>query len=630
MHWLLLLFALAQVDAPVDLPKVRRELKPGTIVSTNRDAVRLAREDGKACEAKSLDPQFVRYVFVPPTVDPTSGFQQVAHVANSTFTRVATRPQPRLLRDEAKDTTVVAIDLEKYAGNEKQLAEIVELYERLAPRDSWFNTQVLFVGDRPVEVLDDTFATGQPVEVKLAAGGWGTAIFKTRKGSILTCEYDGRLVDLQPSAVRRVAGPAPPAIKIFAAEPYLEEDGAELFALTRSSVPIMRLDEWVAMTFSSVNGGLYYELAGVEKNLGDTVARFAGADAAKKVLRQTALMRLADAQHHKPGESRSIFQIAGQFDQELAKSKAIINDSGVTRRQRAFLFVSGANIAPAEGVQLVAITFDVAEDNVSPDADPHRNLTTYETYNGGEAILAMPNGMLLYVVFDAQDRTIASVPDTVAWDHEAPKVRTNAGTVRVFSGVSCANCHESVLPAAGRTIGNAGWQPIRNDVARDFLRLSRVLGDRPHGKHADKFREIQRLAANYAADDIALEEMLNRSRLGYQRAVTLASGANHSSHVVAGLADSYWGYWNDPVWPETIVRDLGHVMTRKDAQAYLIRTIEPNPDADLPELYREDRIIARAKDGESITPVQYRTIAPQIAERKLFSKFNLEAQGMNP
>lgn len=610
MGWILIMVCIAQAEAPKAVPAVRRDLKPGTIVATDIDAVALANLDAKpGC--------FTRYVFIPPNITPQSGFQQVAQVANSVLTRTATRPQPRLLLDEKKGTAVVAIDLEKYASNERQIVEIVELYERLAPRDSWFNTEVIVIGGEVIEVRQD-FTAGQSVEIKLASGQWVAATFKSKQGSALLCEYQGRPLTCQTQFVRAIAKPSPTIKRTFAAEPYLGDEGVRLFATTGSAVPMMRLDEFVAFTTDSVNGGLYYELVGVQKTLGDTVAKFAGADAAKKVLRQTEVMRLAEQVHRDErnrlgDKARGIYEIAGEFDQELAKSKAVMNESAVTMRQRAFLFVAGANIAPAEGPQLVAITFDLAEDNTSPKADPQRNLSTYETYNGGEGIIAMPNGMLVYFVFDNQDRIIASVPDTVAWNRVATKARTNAGTVRV-STATCGWCHDQAEK-------NWGWQPVRNDIARDFERITRILGDRPEiGKHADKFREIQRLAANYAADDIALDNMLNGSRLSYQRCVNLATGAKNSRDVITGLADSYWGYWNDQVWPEDIVRDLGHVMTRKDAQAYLIRNIAPNPDASIPDLFKEDRIIARAKDGESIAPAQYRAVASEVMERHAFRK----------
>src|SRR5688572_19772653 len=105
----LIMVALAQIDAPAGGERVRVDLKPGTIVPTNLDAVKLANTDATAgC--------ITRYVFIPPNINPKSGFQQVADVCNSVLTRTATRPQPRLLIDEAKGTAVVAIDLDRYAS----------------------------------------------------------------------------------------------------------------------------------------------------------------------------------------------------------------------------------------------------------------------------------------------------------------------------------------------------------------------------------------------------------------------------------------------------------------------------------------------------------------------------------
>lgn len=623
---LIMVCLLTQAEAPNAGGKVRRDIKPGTIVATNKDAVCLALQDAEAILKDGGNPCLTRYVFIPPWIDQTNGFQQVAHVVNSTITRTATRPQPRLLFDDKKGTSVVAIDLDRYATSEKQIAEIVGLYERLAPRDSWFNTEVLIVGDAVIEVQDE-FVVGATVEIKLADGRWVAATYKGKAGSKFNCEYKGVVIPCFPQFVRPLKKAAEnfnhgQLVKTFTAEPYLGPEGVRLFELTGSNVPIMRLDEWVAFTFSSINGGLYLELCGVEKNLSETVAKVMGADAAQKVLRAAEALRLAQEIHRKEVDSvgkekaRSIFQIAGEFDKELAKSKWITNESKVTRRQRAGFFIGGSNVAPADGPQGGGITFEVAEDNTNPDADPQRNVSVYETYNGGEAILTLPNGMLLYLVFDNQDRIIASVPDNIAWDHHATQARSNTGTVRVFCGTSCAHCHDKIA-ATDKTIGSAGWMPVKNDVARDFLRLSRILGDR---KELDKLREVQRLAANYNADDLQLDGMLNQWRLSFQRAVGLATGAKSSREVTIGLGDSHYGYWNDYVWPETIVRDLGHVMTRDDAQAFLIRNIEPEPDNLLPDLLKEDRIIARAKDGESLHPSQYRAIAPEFAERLLFSQ----------
>lgn len=603
---------------PADPPQaIRRPLPIGGICSTPADAVRVALHD--ACEIANFgdDPTLTRYVWIPDWIEPQSGLQQVGHVINSTLTRVATRPRPRLLQ-EGK-TAVVAIDLEKYAAKSDQVPEIVALYERLAARDSWFNAEVVIVGDQVVEVVEGLRA-GQAVEIKLTNGKWAAATFKSREGSLLICDYQGKLTKFAADNVRS-AEPAAvplPIKRAFTAHAYLNPEGVELFELTRSDVPIMRLDEWVAFTFSSVNGGLYYELAGVGKTLGDTVAKFAGFAAAKKVLRQAEALRLAQATQRKEGGKRSILEIAAEFDGELAKSRCVMNESAVTRRQRAFLFVAGSNVAPADGMQLVAVTYDLAEDNTATDADPQRNLAVYETYNGGEAILAMPNGMLLYLVFDAQDNIIDRVPDNVTYDSKAASVRANAGTARVFSGVSCANCHEA-------TERNYGWQPVTNDIAATLRSVTRLIGDRgkPGKPTTDKLQLAQRLAAGYAADDEQLLEMMIQARLPYQRAVSQATTAKVSRDVVRGLADSYWGYWCDAVFPEHAVMDLaGLVLSREDAQAYLLQHVEANPDAELAEILREDAVLDRLKRGRSVVPAQWRAIAPNTAERHLVHQAN--------
>lgn len=590
--------------------KVRRELKVGSTVATACDAVHLALQDAIDRDKEGLA-SLTRYVFIPPAIEPVSGFQQVALIVNSTITRTPNKPQPRFLQDEKLGTAVVAIDLEKYAAGETQLAEIVGLYERLAATDSWFNQKVLVAPEAIVEINEE-FTAGQAVEIKLADGKWVAAKFKAKQGSKFLCDQDGRVVTCFPQFVRHVATVKPVEVT-FTAEPYLGAEGLRLFDLTRSDVPLMRLDEWVHSTFSTINGGLYYELAGVERNLGDTVAKFAGFEAAKKVLRRTEVFRLAQEIQRKEKGTRSILAIAAELDPELSKSKAVMNESAVTGRQRSFLFVSGSMMPPADGLQLVAVTFDVSEDNFATISDPQRNLTTYETYNGGEAIVMLPNGLLLYIVFDAQDKIIASVPDNVAHDHQARKVRPNVATSRVFSGTSCANCHD----AQER---NWGYQPVQNDIADSLASIVKILGDRGVASK-DKLAELQRIASAFAADNLQLGLMMDGARLVYQRAVGLATGAKSSREVIAGVADSHWGFLYDSVGPEHAVIDIaGQVLARKDAQAWLLNNVDANPDPTLPEVFREDIVLDRLKRGLTIVPAQWRPIAPKTIERFLIKQ----------
>lgn len=607
--------------AKVAAPALRVELPLNKPCTSPVDAVRLALADARSVFDSGGDPRLVRYVWVPDWHDPELGFGQVSHVANSTFTRTSNliRPLP------VADGRLVRIELEKYAGDPERIGEIVSLYERLAPRDSYFNTPLHGIQGWP-EPKTQSPPEPQPPAGPLAPGDQVEAnwLGQWRPGKLVSVargecrvEIAGSVCVLRESAVRpsgKQKQAAEPAQQVFrgrrfGAEFYLGPSGEELFDLLESDVPIMRLDEWVAFTFSTVNGGLYYELAGVEKNLADTVAKFAGADAAAKVLRQAAALREAQDIQRREGGRRSIREIALELDAELAKSKALMNESGVTGRQRLILFVAGSAVPPTEGMQIVAVTYDVGEATIDPNADPARNLDFYEQYDGGEAILAMPNGMLLYVVFDSKDEILASVPDFVAHDFQAKKVRPNAATTRVFSGVSCANCHDA-------TERNWGWQPVRNDVYDDLQGITLLLGARQNKTgSAEKLRELQRLASAYRADTVQLTQMLDSVRLSYQRAVHRATGQKTSKEVVAALADSYWGYWYDAVTPEVAARDLGQVFDKNAAQAFLLREIEPAKKFDLVDVLREDRILAILKDSRQVTPAQWRAIYPIVAAR---------------
>ena len=236
----------------------------------------------------------------------------------------------------------------------------------------------------------------------------------------------------------------------------------------------------------------------------------------------------------------------------------------------------------------------------------------------------MPNGMLAYLVFDAKDKLIASVPDNVAYNNEASKIRADAGTARVDS-FSCAVCHDSVAK-------NWGWQPVRNDVYESLRGLTHLLSDAKVGtpRH-DNLLKMQRLTSAYRADTLQITEMLNGARLSYQRAVGEATGAMESSHVVRGLADTYWGYWSDDVRPQDAVLELtGKWMSKEDAVSFLIRNLEPNLDRDIAYLLREDINIDALKRGDSLVASQWRSLYPNSAERLLFAKPEHEAPEEKP
>lgn len=615
---LMSLALLAQQPAKADSYAIRRTLQLDTAVTNPRDIVAKAWEDAKALE--TIDPsipQFSRYVWIPDWIEPASGFAQVSLVSNSTFARSNNIIQPT----SVADGKLVRIDLTKLASKEEQLAEIVGLYEKLADHDSFFNVKVNLVGDVAIVDPNQGPNSGDAVEMMLNSGAWVPAVFKSRDGDKITTEYKGTSYPTQPQWVKwkgKLLSEKPAAQpahteQVFAAAPYLNPEGAELFRVTHSSVPIMRLDEWVAFTFSTVNGGLYYALTGIKANLLDTIKEFAGNDAAQKVARSSAVMRQAQEESRRTGEG--LAKVAGRLDPELAKSKALIQTSEVTGRQRVVAFFFGTGTSPTSGVQLVAVTFDIAEDNTDPNSDPLRHASVFETYNGGEAIFAMPNGLLAYVVFDADDKVIASVPDKVAHDFRARDVRSNVATTRVFSGVSCANCHDALER-------NWGWQPVVNDLNDTVRGLGKILDDR--GRRSS-LEALQTLTAQYSATTLDLKAMLDQARLPYQYRASLATNHATTRETIAGLADSYWGYWYDRVTPEVAARDLGQSLSAEKAQLFLLRAIDPERSKDLESFLQEDGFLMRLKDGKHGTPAQWRTIYQSVAERTFFKP--AEAEG---
>lgn len=625
-QFLVVLALLAQQPVKGDGYAIRKTLPLDKSVATPRDAAALALMDSQAIDKSTVT--LTRYVWPPDWIEPASAFGQVSLVANSTFSRTSNIIQPTVVTEKSLRAagvipgldireypgTLIRLDLLKYAAKDDQVGEIVSLYEKLRDHDSYFNIKVKLVGDVAIVQPDTEPKAGDAVEMQLRDGSFEKAKLVSRSGDKLEVEYKGKTYSTTTAQVKwkgrllsESTVPQTPHVKEeFAAAAYLNPEGAGLFSVTRSSVPIMRLDEWVAFTFSSVNGGLYYPLTGIKSNLLDTIKEFAGNDAAQKIARVSATMRAAEEESRRTGEK--LVKAAGRLDPELAKSKTLIETSDVTGRQRVIAFFFGTGTAPTSGVQLVAVTFDIAEDNIDPNSDPLRNAAVFETYNGGEAIFAMPNGLLAYVVFDQDDKTLANVPDKVAHDFRARDVRGNIATTRIFAGVACANCHDAPE-------GNWGWQPVVNDLNDTVRGLSSFLADR--GRRSS-IEALQTLTAQYSASSLDLKAMLDQARLPYQYRANLATNHTTSRETVAGLADSYWGYWYDRVTPEVAALDLGQSLSSEKAQLFLLRAINPEPSQDIASFLQEDGVLLRVKDGKHVTPAQWRAIYQNVAERTFF------------
>jgi hypothetical protein len=533
---LLLLLAIAASIASA--AEYRREPKPGASILTAAEIIAECQAD----LAFNGTDNYPRFVSVAEAYVPHAANAGISLVANSTISRTSNIVQTELVGDY-----LVRIDLGKFAVRDEDLREILSLWELLESKDTFFRS--------PKNTL-----------VKLTDGTWKPCRVVGAEKGVSTIVFGGKTLTVASNDLKTNGA--------FA------EGLAELQHATGSRVPVIRYDEFVASTFSTVNGGLYAQWSGVNGDLRGVIERFAGRDAADKIDANNKSLR------------------AGRVDPALSQSRALVITSAVTGRQRMAQVFFGAAGQPTVGPQLIAVTYDLAEDNADVDSDPTRNLRQFQGYDGGEFILSSANGLLLYGVFDANDKIIESVPDKVAADTAALKVRGNVHTTRVFSGISCANCHDQAET-------NLGWQPVAND-ALEQLRLLTVTDDL---SSKDRRQSLQELVSQYGATD--LESVLNLSRLPYQKQVHRATGVRTSKEVVGGLADAYWGYVTDRVTPRVACLDLGQSLTEDDAQAYLLRI----PPAVGIDQITEDAVLARLKDGRHTTPAQWRSVRRLVAER---------------
>lgn len=196
---------------------------------------------------------------------------------------------------------------------------------------------------------------------------------------------------------------------------------AELREASGSGGALLRGDFFLALATTTLDDGLYYELAGI------------------------------------PETEREFFQLLGvdidRIDRLRADEGANLIRSQVTFKTRRIVRRQG----PLGGAWH---TYDT--NRSSPDRDPLRNPFAFE-YDAGEHIAAKRNGLHLYALFDAEGRRQASVPDVIAKDASDPH-----GTGIVVPMISCVRCHIE-----------DGLRPFANDQRRMFELGAELFVERP-------------------------------------------------------------------------------------------------------------------------------------------------------
>ena len=354
-------------------------------------------------------------------------------------------------------------------------------------------------------------------------------------------------------------------------------DATLLMKLAGTGHPITRADHFCSMTTSTLDGGLYYEFAGIRKSDKDGQTDF------ERFLADHGVDRKA-------------------VERLRADRRAGILISGVTGKPRAVEYIQG----PA-GV--VVWSEDIADANDDPKANPIRTLIR-PRIDAIEVIAIKANGFCAFALYDGQGALQDVVPDNITHDHTA----TGRATSRLQPAISCIRCH---APEQGFRTAVNDVADIRKAAAEHGLRFD-VLGQ--NGKVND-FDVLDRLAGLYRGDFVYLE----RGRDDYSTAVFRASASTveEASTALGAIENEYI---RGLVSPLTACRELGVVLPDKttDAQAAAVlrRLLPPVPDER--GLLLEDPFVGFLKFGRSITRADFREIYIDLATRAVATRIATE------
>ena len=223
--------------------------------------------------------------------------------------------------------------------------------------------------------------------------------------------------------------------------------GARLRELTGSGGAVLRGDHLIAQAATTLDGGVYYALAGVPETEDQFFAAL-GLDVA------------------------TIGELQADAGANLFRSLVTFKPRRVVRRQ-----------GPLGGAWH---TYDTAA--ATPERDPIRNPLDF-VYDAGEHIAAKRNGLHVYALFDAAGRRQSTVPDVIAKDASDPH-----GAGIVVPMISCVRCHveDGLRPVADdqRRLLAAGIELFTAE-RRDAQRLAAFY-------FADLDKQLRRDREDYA------------------------------------------------------------------------------------------------------------------------------------
>ena len=324
-------------------------------------------------------------------------------------------------------------------------------------------------------------------------------------------------------------------------------------ALGLVDVPVVRADWIIVKSLTSIEGGRYLELRGIEGNEAQVLSRFG-------VFEQQSV--------EVEGDRR-----VGMFR------------SNVTGKARSVLALNTL-------IGRAWITEDLFDEDVNEDNHPIYNLLD-NPYRGREIIIEMSNGLHLFLITDDKGTILREAPPNLVTDHRVPAPNTK----RLQGGaISCIRCHGD----------EAGLKSCANDVATILSGPIRLQGDQAF---------IDSIITRYSGRKFDRSILLGRE--DYESAVdTVTNGRLDAAGVADLLSDIYAQYRYDMVTVDRALKELGFdIKAEGFTGREVLREILEFDVGITPFAILEDPAIAALSQGVPIRRVDYERIHSRLAYR---------------
>jgi hypothetical protein len=324
---------------------------------------------------------------------------------------------------------------------------------------------------------------------------------------------------------------------------------------TKSTVPIVRWDWIMRMLTTTLDGGLYYEFAGIRSEPeGSKRTDFAAF--------------LSD-----------FFRTDEKTIDEANGANRAVTISKVTGKWRRIDLFYGRNIRPESGAPLVCVTRDLADgDDKLAGRHPLRDLLQFQDA-AREVIGFKANGMQLYALFNGKGKLQRAAPDNVARDNTVPAPYTN----QLQPAIGCIRCH-------GPT---GGYMPIDNYVSKLVRPRKLNIFDDISSDEGVK-DTIDKLVGMYSGGNLLKAH--RRATDDYKDAVFLATAGSDVETVTKSVADQFAAYNYERVTTQRALAELGFLATEEGAVKAL-RTILPRVPPDALGIRRESPLLGALKVG---------------------------------